>query len=408
MLTGEEEPLVQEHQEASPGPTTHAFPFAKQIPYVVLIACGCLLGGAVLFLDRVSHRKPYPNENASSTTSSSLREVGKIATPPTRTEEAAKKNHTPKQQPPDPPLTEKDGGEPYRAPPPSQEDWCMAPGSYQFFGTYRSPQNEAEDGFFFAPGRFQGTVLTGQTDKAVYFHLVNMTYGNVESRHHYQHVPGKHDEPDMFDTFCTIHPKKPSACYTPKFFSPRHAAASARDTTTRCGKLEFPSQNGYALCRQLAVGEFVQQGTATLGVGTNVEEWVAHLSKMGDPKNDYDGELRLYMQNLDPAGTFKVPLTHWLASDDQTLETSFQIMNRKSWDPTKYPEIPKGCEDAIDIADLAPHKLPLKRSFDNNTPPPSPKTKKGKGRRNLLGCPFGAMHREMILPSILLNLQGDL
>ena len=80
---------------------------------------------------------------------------------------------------------EDDGGShsSYEAPAPSEQDWCMAQGSYDFFGTYRSPHNRAEEGLFYAPGRFQGTLLTGQNDESVYFHLVNLTYGNDDSPH---------------------------------------------------------------------------------------------------------------------------------------------------------------------------------------------------------------------------------
>lgn len=91
---------------------------------------------------------------------------------------------------------EDDGGShsSYEAPAPSEQDWCMAQGSYDFFGTYRSPHNRAEEGLFYAPGRFQGIILTGQNDESVYFHLVNLTYGNDDSPHH---IPTDSQEYDM-------------------------------------------------------------------------------------------------------------------------------------------------------------------------------------------------------------------
>jgi hypothetical protein len=67
----------------------------------------------------------------------------------------------------------------------------MAEGIYDFYGTYRSPHDRAEEGLLYAPGRFQGTILTGQNDESVYFHLVNMTYGNDDSPHSRIHsIPG--------------------------------------------------------------------------------------------------------------------------------------------------------------------------------------------------------------------------
>jgi hypothetical protein len=73
----------------------------------------------------------------------------------------------------------------------SEQDWCMAEGIYDFYGTYRSPHDRAEEGLLYAPGRFQGTILTGQNDESVYFHLVNMTYGNDDSPHSRIHsIPG--------------------------------------------------------------------------------------------------------------------------------------------------------------------------------------------------------------------------
>lgn len=268
----------------------------------------------------------------------------------------------------------------FRIPPPSEQDWCMAPGQYDFHGTYRSPHNVAEEGLFFAPGRFQGTFLNGQDDENVYFHLVNVTYGNRLSPFH---VPTEDQEHDKFDTYCTIHPEKKSACYAPKYFQKNHKR-------TRCAKLEFPSMTGFALCRQLAMAEFQMRGTTTMGPGIIAEEWVARLSTE-DPNipNDYDGELRLFLRNSENSNDhhLKIPLTHWLTSDDQTLEASFQVMNHKPWDPFSVPEIPPGCKHAIDLASH-PHykKTPASWTLEQNL---------GIGK-----CPFGAIHRHLMLPAL--------
>jgi hypothetical protein len=123
-----------------------------------------------------------------------------------------------------------------------------------------------------------------------------MTYStaiNMKSRYQYQHVPGNHGEPNMLDTFCTMHPtKQPSACYTnPSYFllqddMPMPARLLLLLLLLVVASWNFSSQNGYALCRQTGYGEIcpTRNGTATtLGVDTkNVGEWGgAHLSKKG-------------------------------------------------------------------------------------------------------------------------------
>jgi hypothetical protein len=193
----------------------------------------------------------------------------------------------------------------------------------------------------------------------------------MKSRYQYQHVPGNHGEPNMLDTFCTMHPtKQPSACYTnPKFVpaSGRHAdagKATTATTSTRCGKLEFSKPKWICSVQANWLWGNLSNGTATtLGVDTkNVEAWGgAHLSKKGNLKNDYDGELSPFYAKSQSLGNFKSAIdgTGWLSLDDQTLETC--LSNYESeilWDPNTtsrlLPSIKKfqrDCDDAIDIAD---------------------------------------------------------
>ena len=243
-------------------------------------------------------------------------------------------------------------------------------------------------------------MLSDQNDDKVYFHLVNMTYGNELSPFHVPNKQDTNDERDKFDAYCTIFsdPEKgSSACYVPKFF-PKGQKLS------RCAKLEFPSMNGFGLCSTLLMARMVPRYDAsmtTIGPDTDIEEWVARLA-IDDPitPSEYDGELRLFMQNVkrtrsdDPP--LKVPLTHWLTSDDQSLETSFQVMNWEAWDSSTLPDVPVGCEDAFDLVKgidedhrgrslTASHGLQLREKLE-------------MGR-----CPFGAIHRHLVAPSVHMN-----
>lgn len=178
-----------------------------------------------------------------------------------------------------------------------------------------------------------------------------------------------------------MHPVKKSACYSPKFLP-----KPDKKHKTRCAKLEFPSMNGFALCRQLAMADFAHSGTVTLAPNTHVEEWTARLDTEGDPPNEYDGQLKLYMQTVEGSdGKLKIPLTHWLTSDDQSLEASFQVTNWKAWDDAEsyMPDVPPGCERAIDVTKL--HNLGQKDMLLF-------------ARDGRMACPAGAMHRNIIQP----------
>ena len=263
-----------------------------------------------------------------------------------------------------------------------------SPGKYKFFGTYRSSATgeTGEDGLFYAPGRFDGTILTAQDDNVVYFHMVNMTYGNRLSPHH---LPkDHHHEHDLLDVYCFLYndPSKPSGCVAPKRFPP------GQYHHTQCDKLDFPSAPGNALCRAMGMANFEFAGLHTMGAGDlAVQEWTTRLS-VDDPDapNEFNGELHLFMRDAPPESSppslsWKIPLAHWLTSDDQTLEASFQIMDWDlSWDPKSVP-FPKGCHEAIDLAQEGGTR-PTSWTLDG------PSTTASK-------CPFGAMHRHLVLPT---------
>ena len=73
-------------------------------------------------------------------------------------------------------------------------------------------------------------------------------------------------------------------------------------------------------------------------------------------------------------------------------------MNWEAWDSSTLPDVPVGCEDAFDLVKgidedhrgrslTASHGLQLREKLE-------------MGR-----CPFGAIHRHLVAPSVLMNLK---
>jgi hypothetical protein len=193
----------------------------------------------------------------------------------------------------------------------------------------------------------------------------------MKSRYQYQHVPGNHGEPDMFDTFCTMYPtKQPSACYTnPSYF----LLQDDMPMPARLLQLHSLWQVGISQVKMdmLCAGNWPWvnlSNTERNGYypGSRYQEcgrmgWRASLQKGESSRMTTNGELSPFYAKSQSLGNLEGAIdgTGWLSLDDQTLETC--LSNYESeilWDPNTtsrlLPSIKKfqrDCDDAIDIAD---------------------------------------------------------